>query len=89
MYLRAIRRFRERGHHIIYIDETWIDNNLTVQKCWQSEHQSGVLTNSSSTNRLIVVHAGSERGFVETSLLIFKAGKATGDYHGQMNARNF
>jgi hypothetical protein len=26
---------------------------------------------------------------VENSLLIFKSGKATGDYHGQINARNF
>jgi transposase len=26
---------------------------------------------------------------VENSLLIFQDGKATGDYHGQMNARNF
>lgn len=39
--------------------------------------------------RLIIVHAGSENGFIENAGLIFKAGLTTGDYHGQMNKDNF
>lgn len=35
------------------------------------------------------MHAGSESGFVDNACLIFKAGLATGDYHGQMNRENF
>ncbi|XP_030754704.1 uncharacterized protein LOC115881383 [Sitophilus oryzae] len=41
------------------------------------------------SGRLIIVNAGSENGFVENACLIFKAGLATGDYHGQMNQENF
>ena len=89
MYLRAIRRYRELNRPLIFIDETWVDNNLTVRKCWQSESQPGVLSKTNSSNRLIVVHAGSENGFLQNSLLIFQAGRVTGDYHGQMDARNF
>ncbi|KAJ4426456.1 hypothetical protein ANN_27270 [Periplaneta americana] len=65
------------------------DMELASIDCDKSDSQSGVLTKSSSTNRLIVIHAGSESGFVENSLLIFQAGRATGDYHGQMNSTNF
>ncbi|XP_050301505.1 uncharacterized protein LOC126739749 [Anthonomus grandis grandis] len=39
--------------------------------------------------RLIIVHAGSDKGFVDNACLIFKAGLATDDYHGQMNRKNF
>jgi hypothetical protein len=28
-YLREIRRYRAENRPIIYIDESWIDNNLT------------------------------------------------------------
>lgn len=37
----------------------------------------------------MIVHAGSENGFVPNASLIFKAGQASGDYHGQMNKENF
>lgn len=88
-YLKSIRKAREEQKSIVYIDETWIDNNLTYKKCWQSEDVFGVQTYTSSSNRLIVVHAGCEEGFVQNTLLIFKSGLSTGDYHGQMNAENF
>lgn len=39
--------------------------------------------------RYIILHAGSEKGFVEGASLIFKSGKSTGDYHGEMNSKNF
>jgi hypothetical protein len=32
---------------------------------------------------------GGSGGFVEGCELVYKAGKATGDYHGQMNSDNF
>jgi hypothetical protein len=41
------------------------------------------------SNRLIIVHTESEKGFLNEELLIYKAGAATGDYHGQMNVEDF
>jgi transposase len=35
-----------------------------------------------------VVHIGSSNGFLEGAGLVFRAGTASGDYHGQMNADN-
>ena len=88
-YLIKIRDLRRSGRNIIYLDETWVDNNLTFAKCWQSESEIGVQTTVHAGNRLIVVHAGSVNGFVENALLAYKAGSASGDYHGQMNGDNF
>lgn len=78
-----------RGKKTIYIDETWLDNDITVNKCWQNEQVFGVTSNMRSSGRLIVVHVGSVTGFVPNADVIFKAGCATGDYHGQMNEENF
>jgi hypothetical protein len=36
-----------------------------------------------------MVHAGSRAGFLQGAELIYKAGSASGDYHGQMNSINF
>ncbi|XP_046684397.1 uncharacterized protein LOC124370150 [Homalodisca vitripennis] len=88
-YLREIQKCRHEGKVIVYLDETWVDNNLTFGKCWSGPGVPGVLTNTSSSNRQIVVSAGTKDGFLHDCNLIFKAGRATGDYHGQMNGVNF
>ena len=50
-YIHAMRKYREEGRNIIYIDETWVDNDLTVKNCWQSADVFGVLKNISSTGK--------------------------------------
>ncbi|KAF8771586.1 hypothetical protein HNY73_018986 [Argiope bruennichi] len=86
-FLREMKKFREAKRNIVYIDETWLDSNLSFWKCWRDE-KIGAAIKDSSGHRLIVVHAGSESGFVPNAELIFKAGSGTGDYHGQMNSDN-
>lgn len=88
-YLVQIRRFRESGREIVFIDESWVDSNLTFSKCWQHDKEFGVQANSSAGRRLIVVHAGSTNGFIPNAQLVYTAGSASGDYHGQMNHINF
>lgn len=89
IYLRKIRQYRQEDRNIFFLDETWVDNNLTFKKCWRNEMIDAVLTDTSSTNRLILVHAGSRGGFLNGAKLLFKAGTTSGDYHGQMNSVNF
>jgi hypothetical protein len=36
-----------------------------------------------------MLHVGGINGFLPNAALIYMAGSATGDYHGQMNAENF
>lgn len=45
-YLRAVKHYRSQNKVFVYLDETWIDNNLTFKKCWQREDvQSKVFNN--------------------------------------------
>jgi hypothetical protein len=74
---------------ILYLDETWVDANLTFRRCWQNKEVVRIMTNVNESKRLIVVHLGGSGGFVKGCDLVHKAGKATGGYHGQMNSDNF
>lgn len=91
-YLRRMKEndsLDDNKRPVIYLDETWIHAHYTVKKCWQTATDVGVRRNDSPGRRWIIVHAGSETGFVDNALLMFKADTKTGDYHDQMNAENF
>ncbi|CAG4975819.1 unnamed protein product [Colias eurytheme] len=49
----------------------------------------GIKKPISKGNRLVIVHAGGEAGFVPNALLTFKAGTKSGDYHNNMNSENY
>ncbi|XP_055951567.1 uncharacterized protein LOC129987633 [Argiope bruennichi] len=86
--LRDIKKYRDSKRAIVYLDETWIDRNLSFGKCWQLD-KIGAVTKQTAGKDLIVVHAGSQDGFIEGASLVFQSGTAKGDYHGQMNYDNF
>lgn len=91
-YLRQIRHNDALGSNkkpVIFLDETWIHAHYTVSKCWQSEIDKGVRKNDSPGQRWVIMHAGSENGFVNGADLIFKAKSKKGDYHNEMNGQNF
>jgi hypothetical protein len=72
-----------------FSDETWIHPIYTVSKCWQDSKTEGVVKNDSAGQWWIIVHAGSERGFVPGAYLIFKSKTKSKDYHNEMNFKNF
>jgi hypothetical protein len=81
---------RHDGKGIFYLDESGVNSNLTFNRCWQKKGDvQGIMATGNASNRLIIVRIGSEKGFLAGGLLIYKAGAATGDYHGQINAENF
>lgn len=91
-YLRRMKRNHDAGDKqktVVYLDETWIHPTYTVSKCWQDNETSGVLKNDSAGQRWIIVHAGSEQGFIPGAYVIFKAKTKSGDYHDEMNFGNF
>ena len=88
-YLRQIKDYRAQGMAIVYLDETWVDSGYTKQHCWQGPNCDGIQVPLSKGQRLIIVHAGGKNGFVQNSLLIYKASSSCGDYHNEMNGANF
>lgn len=89
-YLKKMRKYRKEKRNIFYVDETWVDSNLRFRKCWQMIGSKGILTDTSSGNKLVIINARGKNGFLPGASLIFKSGSSTaGDYHGQMNSTKF
>lgn len=87
---------------IYYLDETWVNAGHTKEKVWEDTTVSsredafrkglttGLRAPSGKGGRLIVLHAGSEKGFVNGGCLVFRAAKsATADYHSEMDGPRF
>lgn len=100
-YLREIRRYRAEGRRIYYTDETWVNFGHTKSTVWQDSSiktpkqafleglTTGLKAPTGKGSRLIITHAGSEKGFVDSACEIFKAKKSVGDYHSEMNGRHY
>lgn len=100
-YLYNIRKYRQEGRQIYYLDETWLNAGDCVNRVWKdntvlSKHDAfnkGLTTGSTNPTgkgqRLIILHIGSEKGFLPGGLLCFVSKKNTADYHDEMNGDNF
>jgi hypothetical protein len=99
-YLLNIRKYREEGRTIYYLDETWVNAGDCTSKTWvdntiQSPRDAflqGLTTGSQNSSgkgkRLIVLHIGSKDRFVPDGILCFESKKTT-DYHEEMNGETF
>lgn len=93
-YLRAKRSNQNSDGTLkrpeVYLDETYINKNHSNRFTWYLDEDGPWVNKPSGVGpRLIVVHAITEGGWVNGAELIFEAKKRTGDYHGQMNWKNF
>lgn len=99
-YLRAIRRYRAEGKCIYFMDETWVNAGHTKEKVWQDAAvtsskdaflkglSTGLKNPSGKGKRLIVVHIGSESGFVNNALWVFES-HSSKEYHEEMTGDAF
>lgn len=92
-YLRIMEKNRKSStpKKEIYIDETWVNQNESVSKCWTTgDGDVGPKLKSGRGERFIIVHAGGENGFVPGGLLLFRSKNGNkGDYHDSMNSQCF
>lgn len=92
IFLRKMYTIRREvdSRPVIYLDETWVNQNHTKTYTWQSSTgQGGLKVPIGKGSRLIICHAGSaNEGFIDSAQLIFQS-KSTGDYHQEMNAEVF
>lgn len=88
-YLLAIKKYREEKRPIVYMDESYVCTSHVSGKTWADGSVNGLHTPISKGDRLIIVHAGGEEGFVPNAVAMWKAGVKSGDYHDNMNSSNF
>lgn len=74
----------------VYLDESYVNKNHSRDFTWYWETDGAWIQKPTGKGeRLIIVNAITETGWVPGALLTFKSAKATGDYHGQMNHELF
>ncbi|KAJ3634687.1 hypothetical protein MTP99_007633 [Tenebrio molitor] len=73
----------------VVLDETWVFSKGGNRKSWQDGSMATTSKKTGDGCRYIVLHAGNEDGFVENAGLIFKSTTRSGDYHDNMNRKNF
>lgn len=91
-FLRTMKNIREEmpTRDIIYLDETWYNQYDMKTHAWLDESEiSGTKAVVGKGKRVIILHAGSEKGFVPGSLLIMRTDGRSSDYHQSMNAEVF
>ncbi|CAC5384067.1 unnamed protein product [Mytilus coruscus] len=101
-YLRKIRKFRQQGRHIVYLDETWLNTNHVVKGDWLDvpstsmsvfePHSKGTHRKipSGKGTRLIILDVGSsQQGLIPGCGLIFESKTNSSDYHDEMNKEYF
>lgn len=99
-YLRNIQKYREEGRPIYYLDEMWVNSEVTSIQCSDITVRSsrdafsqGLLTGAVNPTgigkRLIVGHIGSNDGFVPGALLCFESKNNTHHYYDEIDGDCF
>ncbi|XP_068227733.1 uncharacterized protein [Palaemon carinicauda] len=93
--LRDLRRQREEGRVVVYVDEAWFTTRMAHNREWADTTQD--ITSPTYSHqvppgegeRFVVVAAGTNEGFIDGAYLCYLAKTNQGDYHGEMNAKLF
>ena len=89
-YLQQIIKLRKDNANLIYLDETWVNAHHSNDYIWvDSDNKGGWKVPSGKGKRLIVLHAGGEKGWVDGVDLVFTSKTNSADYHDEMNSDHF
>ncbi len=97
-YLRKMRHNRSNrspssGKLIrpeVYLDESYVNKNHSNDLVWySSEDGPWIQKPTGKGERLIIMNAITQDGWVPEAKVVFKSTRKTGDYHGQMNGDLF
>ncbi|XP_026822882.1 uncharacterized protein LOC113560942 [Rhopalosiphum maidis] len=100
-YLESIRKYREEGRHLYYLAETWVNAGNCLSKTWidntikssRDAFLQGLTTGtpnpSDKGKQIMVLHIGSEDGFVPGGLLCLESKKTNKDYREEMKGNTF
>ena len=85
-----------KGRPVVYLDETRANARDSVEKMWVEDDPAvsggtieGFHKPSGNGNRLTILHAGGENGWVNSANFVFQSKKATGYFHDEMIASHF
>ena len=71
---------------VIYLDETWMHTHDSIARSWVEKDEvnggtlGGISHRSGKGKRLIILHAGSEDGWIPNCKLVYQSLEEVGDY---------
>ncbi|GJQ85710.1 hypothetical protein Trydic_g13400 [Trypoxylus dichotomus] len=75
---------------MVFLDGRWIYSKGNKIRSWQDDTIKGVRKPEGyDGKRFIIVHAGSEQGFISGASLIFASNSKAADYHSAMDSSKF
>lgn len=83
-YLQKIRQFKQDCRPIFYLDDTWVDTNLTFRKCWQNKKSVKEGTNADESEKVHIVHIGGSNGFLDGCELVYTTAYRQGQLTWEM-----
>jgi transposase len=91
-YLRIIRNNRINNSYEktkrpeVYLDESYVNKNHSNDFVWYSQEDGPWIQKPTGNGeRLIIMNAITQSGWVNNAKVVFKSTRKTGDYHGEMN----
>jgi hypothetical protein len=71
-YLSEVKKRRDDGKLLIYLDETWFHSYDTMQKGWvdNKSNKCALDIPPGKGHRIIILHAGSQNGWVNNALFL-------------------
>lgn len=85
-FLKEIQELKKTHQNFVYLGETWVSQK--AGKCPTRAASAGRVLHNGKGNGLVVIHAGTEDGFVDTAEFVFEA-KNDGMYNNTMNSDIF
>lgn len=74
----------------VYLDESYVNKNHSNDFVWYSSEDGACIQKPTGAGeRLIIINAITQNGWVPNAKLVFKSNRKTGDYHGQMDGELF
>lgn len=87
VYLTRLEEYKADGRQIVYMDESWINKNITPNNVWHDNTLSTInYTPSGKGARFIMIGAGSKDGWLPNSFRIWQGNNEHEDYHTEMNS---
>ena len=89
-YLQFYFLYESQQRTFVYMDETWMNQNMVPSKCWTDgsvDCEPDVPPGKGP--RWIVIGAGSKAGWVPNSFVMWKGNILSEDYHSEMNGDVF
>jgi len=90
LYLKHFFLYESQGRDFVYMDESWINQNMIPSKCWTDgtvECEPDVPPGKGP--RWILIGAGGLNGWVPGAFVMWKGNVLSEDYHTEMNGDVF